>query len=399
MTRESGQRPAIRRWPAVAALGAALLAVLVAVLVATIQGEPARAAGKATVTVNTSGKPTGQIGDHFMGLSFESSTLNNGYRYDAVGNLTQLLKNLGPGVIRFGGNTADTVYTQPNQQQYDALSRLTKATGWSVLYSEDLVHFNASQVAAHAKQVGEHRRRRPPVRICLRQRAGPVRRQPPPAVQLQQQPVPERGELVLQGGPDRVQGRPARRARHLLDDAVAVGLRRQGRRHRQNAGRALLPARLPEGEPPAVHGRRHPAVGLAGRLGGQPVHRLPERREGRQGAAADHRDQQRLPRRRNRREQRLRLGPVGRRLPAHRRPARRRRDELPRRAQHPLQRVHGAVLDRHQHLPAAADLLRDAAHPAARHRQVPAGDGDHVAHVGPHRGLRPQAGQRRARSR
>jgi hypothetical protein len=42
-----------------------------------------------------------------MGLSFESGTLSNGMRFDAVGNLPQLLKNLGPGLLRLGGNSAD----------------------------------------------------------------------------------------------------------------------------------------------------------------------------------------------------------------------------------------------------------------------------------------------------
>jgi hypothetical protein len=157
-----------RRWPA-ATLGAVLTAGLCAIPLAA-QAAPASpvtpsgvtgAAGfagpatdKATVSVNPAGKLTGQIGDHFFGLSFEPNTLNNGFRYDAVGNLTQLLKNLGPGVIRFGGNTGDTQYKAPSQQQFDALARLAKATGWSVLFSEDLVHFNAKQVAASAKQVG-----------------------------------------------------------------------------------------------------------------------------------------------------------------------------------------------------------------------------------------------------
>jgi hypothetical protein len=163
MTRQIGYQRTTRHRAGAAALGAALCAALCAAPLAARAApaaEAAPAAGaastadKATVTVRTTGQTTGQIGDHFMGLSFESNTLNNGFRYDAVGNLTQLLKNLGPGVIRFGGNTGDQVYTQPSQQQFDALARLAKATGWSVLYSEDLVHFNAKLVTAIAGQVG-----------------------------------------------------------------------------------------------------------------------------------------------------------------------------------------------------------------------------------------------------
>lgn len=155
----------IRRRLAGAALGAALATALSTVPLTARAAAPAglsaparqavsAATDVATVTVNSSGALSGQIGDHFMGLSFESNTLNNGYRWDNVGNLPQLLRNLGSGVIRFGGNTGDTVYQQPNQQQFDALARLTAATRWSVLYSEDLVHFNAGQVTASARQVG-----------------------------------------------------------------------------------------------------------------------------------------------------------------------------------------------------------------------------------------------------
>jgi len=156
MTRQYS-RPRARRRAAAAALGAAAAAALCAVPLAAQAapaGPAASAPDKATVSVNTTGKLTGQLGDHFFGLSFESDTLNNGYRYDAVGNLTQLLRNLGPGVIRFGGNTGDTQFKQPNQQQFDALGRLAAGTGWSVLYSQDLLHFDAAQVTAIARQVG-----------------------------------------------------------------------------------------------------------------------------------------------------------------------------------------------------------------------------------------------------
>jgi hypothetical protein len=113
----------------------------------------AKASFRATVSVEVSGKVTGGIGDQFVGLSFESSTLNNGYRYDNVGNLAQLLRNLGRSVIRFGGNTADTSFTGINPAALAGLARLAKATGWSVLYTENLAKFNAAQVTADARAV------------------------------------------------------------------------------------------------------------------------------------------------------------------------------------------------------------------------------------------------------
>ncbi len=108
---------------------------------------------KATVSVNLAGKTTGKISNGSIGLAFESSTLNNGYRYDAVGDLPKLLTNLGVGVLRFGGDSVDSDFTGTTPRVADNLARLAKATGWSVLYSEDLVNFNAAQVKADAKDV------------------------------------------------------------------------------------------------------------------------------------------------------------------------------------------------------------------------------------------------------
>jgi hypothetical protein len=90
-----------------------------------------------------------------MGLSFESSTLNNGMRYDAVGNLPQLLKNLGPGLMRLGGNSADqSTFTGIAPPVADALARLLKATGWTAIYTENLLNFKAATVTADTQLVG-----------------------------------------------------------------------------------------------------------------------------------------------------------------------------------------------------------------------------------------------------
>jgi hypothetical protein len=148
MTRSSG--PPRRRWYWGAGLG--LCAALTAVPLSA-RAAPA-AAGPASVAVVLSGKVAGDMTDQYMGLSFESTTLNNGYRYDDVGNLPQLLKNLGSGVIRFGGSSADTSFTGVTQQEASAVARLATATGWKVLYTESLQHFNAARVKADAGLVG-----------------------------------------------------------------------------------------------------------------------------------------------------------------------------------------------------------------------------------------------------
>ena len=150
MTRTVSHRRGKTRW-IIALLAAALCAALSAV---PLSARAAAGTGPGpSLSVALTAKTTGDIGDRYMGLSFESSTLSNGYRYDAVGNLPQLLKNLGSGVIRFGGNSADSGFGGVTQREAAAVARLTKATGWSVLYTEGLRHLNQARVTADAKRV------------------------------------------------------------------------------------------------------------------------------------------------------------------------------------------------------------------------------------------------------
>jgi hypothetical protein len=141
------------RWALAAAVAVALAVVPLTARAAPDAGAAADAG--AGVSVALSGKTTGNLGNTYIGLSFESTTLDNGYRYDAVGNLPQLLKNLGRGSLRFGGNSADTSFTGVTEAEAAAVARLSKATGWKVLYTESLLHLNPSRVTADAKLVGK----------------------------------------------------------------------------------------------------------------------------------------------------------------------------------------------------------------------------------------------------
>ena len=107
----------------------------------------------ATITVNTSAKAVGGITNHFAGLSFESRTLNSGDFVDS-GNLPQLLRNLGTSIMRFGGNTVDDgSFPGISPSALIGLAGLARASGWTVLYSEDLGHYDAAAVTADASQV------------------------------------------------------------------------------------------------------------------------------------------------------------------------------------------------------------------------------------------------------
>jgi hypothetical protein len=143
---------------AVRASGAAGLAGL---LVAMGGPAPARAArptpaAVTTVSVTTSGKDLGWIGDQYIGLSFEANASTGGVnsgRFDTAGNLAQLMRNLGVGLIRFGGNSVDRNYPGATAAALAGLARLVRATGWSVLYSEDLAQYNAGAVTRDASHV------------------------------------------------------------------------------------------------------------------------------------------------------------------------------------------------------------------------------------------------------
>jgi hypothetical protein len=118
-------------------------------------GSPPPSAGT-TVSVSASSRSVGSIGSQYIGLSFESNSdtggVNSG-RFDTVGNLAQLMRNLGTGVIRFGGNSVDRNYPGATAAALAGLARLARATGWSVLYSEDLAQYDAAAVSRDVSHV------------------------------------------------------------------------------------------------------------------------------------------------------------------------------------------------------------------------------------------------------
>lgn len=112
------------------------------------------AAGAATVRVDISRPPIGQLVQHFIGLSTESSALHiRAQQFKDTGNLARLLANLGGGVLRFGGDSADDRFAGTPAVTLRGLASLVRAAGWSVLYTENLGHFNAARVRADAKRV------------------------------------------------------------------------------------------------------------------------------------------------------------------------------------------------------------------------------------------------------
>jgi hypothetical protein len=114
------------------------------------------------VTVNQN-QPGNTIPATFEGLSFETQILTANPGFLNVNNavLIQLIKNLGPGLLRIGGGTSDEVYWSENirtgstsadsltTSDIDRLSAFSKAIGWQVLFGLNL---GSNDVAAAANE-------------------------------------------------------------------------------------------------------------------------------------------------------------------------------------------------------------------------------------------------------
>ena len=108
----------------------------------------------------------------FLGLSFEVGSLGLLAQMGEHGNLVTLLRSLGPGVLRFGGITADqnvawsdAATPRPawasatiGPADMRSLGRLARRSGWTVLLTVGLAHFEpqaaAREVAAAKAALG-----------------------------------------------------------------------------------------------------------------------------------------------------------------------------------------------------------------------------------------------------
>ena len=126
------------------------------------------APGELPVTITLNQSQAGySIPPTFEGLSFETKILTNNPGFLNVNNpvLIQMIRNLGPGVLRIGGETCDEVFWSDNPRNpssgrdtltisdIDRLAAFSMAIGWQVLFglnlgSNDLV--KSSNEAAYA---------------------------------------------------------------------------------------------------------------------------------------------------------------------------------------------------------------------------------------------------------
>ena len=100
---------------------------------------------------------------NFLGLSFEDRSLPLIGSYADHGNLIGYLRSIGPGLLRFGGVTADTQVAwqgsdplpswatlglQPGD--FDGLAALARASGWPVLLTLNFAHYDPQGAATEA---------------------------------------------------------------------------------------------------------------------------------------------------------------------------------------------------------------------------------------------------------
>jgi hypothetical protein len=124
------------------------------------------------VTVDIT-QPGTALPSDFLGLSFEASVLGSGRFDPARSNLAALLRDLGTGRLRFGGNSVDRVaawtadgnsplpswaHSRVDPQALARLGALATATGWKVDLGLTLGHPDpahaADEVAAAARLIG-----------------------------------------------------------------------------------------------------------------------------------------------------------------------------------------------------------------------------------------------------
>jgi hypothetical protein len=154
----------MRLMPALVSLAAALTLGLCA--------GAARAATPVTVTVDPFA-PGAPVPERFLGLSFEVGALAQLGQYAHRGDLVTMLRSLGPGVLRFGGITADEdvawsesgaapawASSAIGPAQLRAIGVLARRSDWKVLLTVGLAHYEpeaaAREVAAAHRALGPY---------------------------------------------------------------------------------------------------------------------------------------------------------------------------------------------------------------------------------------------------
>src|SRR5262249_20248775 len=128
----------------------------------SVQITPAPRGRAVTVVVDMS-HPRAAVPSDFLGLSFEASALPRIVSSTRTADLAQLLRSLGNGTLRFGGISVDTrvAWSQHGalprwasaaitERDLAGLATLVGQTGWNVLLTVNLGHYDATSAAEEA---------------------------------------------------------------------------------------------------------------------------------------------------------------------------------------------------------------------------------------------------------
>jgi hypothetical protein len=126
--------------------------------------QPAPIGIPVTITIDQN-QPGVQVPANFQGLSYETGLLIESPEILNANNtvLIQLIKNLGPGLLRIGGNSSDNISWTGQARtsstgkdalttsEIDRLSAFSKAIGWPVLFGLNLGNNNAPAAVDEAR--------------------------------------------------------------------------------------------------------------------------------------------------------------------------------------------------------------------------------------------------------
>lgn len=173
-------RPRARGLAALAAAGLLVLTALTGTASATSAAarprDDASPAAQVKVAVDALGPAGPTVPGDFLGLSLEKRVLASAQTDARVGNLATLLRGLGTGTLRFGGDTVESTAflsgapgtasasrpawatTAVGPSDFDRLATLTAASGWRVILGVGLAHADpqraADEVAAAVDRLG-----------------------------------------------------------------------------------------------------------------------------------------------------------------------------------------------------------------------------------------------------
>jgi hypothetical protein len=155
----------LRGHPLVCSAGVIALAAAALLALNASRLDPRADSRPVTLSVSIDSRhPGARVPREFLGLSFEMSSLRRITHYADRGDLVELLRSLGPGVLRFGGVSADTevAWTDAatplpawSSKAVDAhelrdLRRLAARSGWHVLLTIGLAHYDPRAAAREA---------------------------------------------------------------------------------------------------------------------------------------------------------------------------------------------------------------------------------------------------------